>query len=117
MSNGVGFARAVHDHLQPSIDLNTLLIAHPAATFLMRVEGSLAEQAYPASGDLLVVDRALVAKNGDLVVAIVRGELVIRRYKKEGSSHFLIKEGSRASIEESVEIWGVIVYGIHSFRG
>ena len=67
-----GFPSPAEDHLDNSLDLNDLLISHPAATFFIRVEGNSMERAGIFSGDLLVVNRALEAKDGNIIVAVLR---------------------------------------------
>ncbi len=61
------------------IDLNDALIKHPDATFVMRAAGDAMRGAGISDGDVLLVDRALTATHGSIVIAAVDGELLCRR--------------------------------------
>lgn len=68
--------------------------------------------------DILVVDRSIRLADGKIIIAILNGELLIRRYHKNFSSAFLIPENSRYKTINLAEfsnfsIWGVVTYVIH----
>ena len=86
---------AAEDYEDQGLDLTKRLIARPAATFFMRATGG-APGADVRDGDLLVVDRGETAAEGRVVVAIVAGELVVRR----------LAPGWRE--DDGLEIWGVV---------
>ena len=69
-----GFPSPADDHIEGKLDLNQFLIKHPAATFFVRVEGNSMENGGIHHGDILIVDRAITPKNGQIVVAILNGE-------------------------------------------
>ena len=69
-----GFPSPADDHVDEKLDLNRLLIKHPAATFYVRVEGNSMEDGHIQEGDILVVDRALHPKNGDIIVAVRKSQ-------------------------------------------
>lgn len=73
-----GFPSPADDYQELSLDLNQHIILHPSATYFVRAEGESMIQYGIHSGDLLVVDRALEAKNGDVVIAAVHGELTCK---------------------------------------
>jgi DNA polymerase V len=113
-----GFPSPAEDYIEKKLDLNDLLIKHPAATFFVRVQGSSMQDASILSGDMLVVDRSLPAKNGSIVIAIYNGEFTVKRLKIEGENIFLIPENKTfKAIEikksDEFEIWGVVSYVIH----
>ena len=64
------------------IDLNDALIRHPEATFVMRAAGAAMHDAGIADGDVLLVDRAVTATHGAVVIAVVQGELLCRRLER-----------------------------------
>jgi DNA polymerase V len=66
-----GFPSPADDHLEAPLDLNAHLVAHPAATFVVKVQGDSMAGAGIRDGDLLVVDRAREARSGAIVVAVV----------------------------------------------
>ena len=70
-------------------------------------------------GDVLIVDRSLKLTNGKIIVAVLNGELLVRRFHKNFSSAFLIPENNRYKSINLAEfsdfvMWGVVVYSIHS---
>ena len=103
------------------LDLNEHLVAHPGATFLIRVRGESMRGAGIHDGDLLVVDRALEAADGDLVVANVDNELTLKRLsKRNGQVRLLPENPCFRPIEfadgQEMSIWGVATSVVHSLR-
>ena len=69
------------DHAEAPLDLHRLMVAHPAATFFMRMQGdAMAPLIQP--GDLLVVDRSLPPRPGQIVVASADGRWFTRRWDR-----------------------------------
>ena len=73
-----GFPSPADDFSVKRQDLNELLITHPTATFFWRVRGTSMLGAGIADGDILVVNRALVPKHGDIVVAEVDNDFTVK---------------------------------------
>jgi len=73
-----GFSRPADDYLDGTLDLNTLLIRHPDASFHCRVNGDSMTGAGIFDGDYLIVDRALRPTHGDVVVVALDGELTCK---------------------------------------
>jgi DNA polymerase V len=69
-------------------------------------------------GDVVIVDRSLEPKNGKIVIAVVDGELLIRRLEISGNKKRLVPATKKlASIdvtEEGLQVWGVVTYVIHN---
>ncbi len=108
------------DHLEDSLDLNEHLVQHPAATFFVRVQGDSMTGAGIHHGDLLVVDRAREAKPGAIVVAVINGELTVKRLKIESDRVWLMPENPcypPLEIRDGMElvIWGVVAHAVKSF--
>ncbi|HMS43733.1 MAG TPA: S24 family peptidase, partial [Pyrinomonadaceae bacterium] len=73
------------------------------------------------SGDRLVVDRSLEPRNRDVVIAILNGEMTVKRFVIRERRIFLVAENSHYSEleimgESELIIWGVVKHCIHSFR-
>ena len=71
--------------------------------------------------DLLVVDRSLEAEPGDVIIAVLGGEMVVKRLQKRGQRLFLLPENdSFAPIEIREEmnalVWGVVTYVLHALH-
>ena len=113
-----GFPSPADDFIDRKLDLNEFLIAHPAATFFVRVEGASMIEAGIHPGDILIVDRAVEAKPGSIVIAVIDGEFTVKRYHRAGDRCFLLAENPRFSPIEitedmAAEVWGVVSYVIH----
>ncbi len=79
-----GFASPAEAFVDRKLDLNEHLVRDAAATFFVEVEGDSMEGVRIGEGDLLVVDRAREPKDGDVVVAAVDGEYLVKRLRLEG---------------------------------
>lgn len=113
-----GFPSPAEGYMEKRLDLNELMIKHPAATYFLRVEGDSMLGAQISSGDILVVDRSEPPAPGKIVVAIVNGEFTVKRLIKEGPHLILKAENPRYPkivIEEGndFEVFGVVTYVIH----
>jgi DNA polymerase V len=112
-ANATGFGAAADDYMERGIDLNEQLIRNKPATFFMRVSGSSMINAGIYDGDIVIVDRSLKPQNGKIVIAVIDGEMLIRRYEKTMNSLRLIPETTKLSpidISEFMDfkIWGVV---------
>lgn len=117
-ANATGFGAATDDYAERGIDLNEQLVRNKPATFFFRMKGDAMQEAGIFDGDTLIVDRSVKLVNGRVIVAILNGELLVRRFHKNFSSAFLIAENSRYKNINLAEfsdfaVWGVITYVIH----
>jgi len=114
-----GFPSPAEDYIEKYLDLNELLIKHPSATFFVKVSGNSMINAGIHDGDILVVDRALEPKNNDIVIAVIDGELTVKRLIIKNKKIYLYPENSNykpievRSEERELIIWGVATYVIH----
>ena len=114
MANATGFGAAADDYAERGIDLNEQLIRNKPATFFMKVSGNSMINAGIFDGDIVIVDRSIKPANGKIVIAVIDGDMLIRRYEKTISSLRLIPETSKLSAIDVSEfmdfkIWGVVV--------
>ena len=113
-----GFPSPADDYLEGRLDINRHLIKHPAATFFVRVTGDSMIGAGIHSGDLLVVDRSLEPVDRRVVVAVLDGDLTVKRLcKQQGILRLLPENPNYLPIEirdqHTFEIWGVVTSVIH----
>ena len=119
-ANTTGFAAAADDYMERGIDLNEQLIRNKPATFMMRVSGDAMIDAGIANGDIVIVDRSVKAVNGKIVIAVLNGEMLIRRLEKTFHKTRLIPECKNLSpIDIDISgadfaVWGVVTYCIHA---
>ena len=118
-ANATGFGAAADDYMERGIDLNEQLIRNKPATFFMRVSSDAMKEAGIYKNDVVIVDRSLKAISGKVVIAVLNGEMLIRRLERTNKSIRLLTETNKLSpinVDESCEdfsIWGVVTYVIH----
>ncbi|MEM9336482.1 MAG: translesion error-prone DNA polymerase V autoproteolytic subunit [Patescibacteria group bacterium] len=115
-----GFPAPGDDLVEKALDINDLVVENPASTFFVRVSGDSMEGAGIFDGDVLVIDRAIDAKEGKIVVAAVYGELVVKRYTKVGNDPALVSENEAyapimVNESEDVYLWGTVVGSVRIF--
>ena len=119
VANATGFGAAADDYMERGIDLNEQLIRNKPATFFMKVSGSSMINAGIFDGDIVIVDRSVKPVNGKIVIAVIDGEMLIRRYEKTLNKLLLIPETPKLSPIDVSEfcdfkIWGVVAHIIRS---
>ena len=117
-ANATGFGAAADDYAEKGIDLNEELVTNKLATFFMRVNGSAMIGAGISNGDVVIVDRSIKATNGKIVIAVLNGEMLIRRLQIVSNKIRLVPETRNLlpiDVDPSSEfhIWGVVTYVIH----
>jgi DNA polymerase V len=118
VSVAAGFPSPGEDYVEGKIDLNRHLIKNPAATFLVRVTGDSMIEAGIHSGDTLLVDRSLAPADQKIVIAVLNGELTVKRMHYEQTQLYLMPANPdypAIAIEEGMElqVWGVVTNVIH----
>jgi DNA polymerase V len=113
MANASGFGAAADDYMERGIDLNEQLIINKPATFFMRVSGNSMINTGIFDGDVVIVDRSIKPANGKIVIAILDGEMLIRRYEQTMNRLRLVPETPKLSAIDVSEfsdfkIWGVV---------
>jgi DNA polymerase V len=116
-----GFPSSAENYLEKALDLNDILVSHPASTFFIRVKGNSMINAGIKPNDILIVDRALSPTHNKIVIARINDELTVKRVKLEGEKLFLVPDSTDASQfkpleitqEMDFEIWGVVAFVIH----
>ncbi len=113
-----GFPSPADDYIDRELDLNDYLIANPATTFFVRVAGDSMVGAGINHDDILIVDRSLEPVSGKIVIAILDGELTVKRLIKTEDSWRLAAENpdyadTVIKKEMELEIWGVVTSSIH----
>ncbi len=113
-----GYPSPADDYIEERIDLNKKLIKHPEATYLVRVIGDSMVNARIDEGDFLIVDKALEAGNGDIVLAVFNGEFTVKRLVRKANRLFLVAANPQyppceITPEMDFEIWGKVTYIFH----
>ena len=108
-----GFASPADDYLESRLSLDALLIQNKESTFFVRAEGASMIGAGIFDGDLLVVDRSLIPASGNVVIAVVDGELTVRRFIHNDGNAILKPENPcykeiRFKDEPELQVWGIV---------
>ncbi|MEI8186083.1 MAG: translesion error-prone DNA polymerase V autoproteolytic subunit [Chlorobiaceae bacterium] len=116
-----GFPSPAEEYIELAIDLNKELIKHPAATFYARVKGSSMIDAGIADGDLLIIDKALEPKDGDIAVCFIDGEFTLKRLALKEDGLYLMPANAefkpiRITEENDFLVWGMLAYIVHKPR-
>lgn len=72
-----------------SLSLDRYLINDRGRSFLLEVKGDSMIEAHIEEGDLVIAERAVTARDGDIVVAEVDGEWTLKFFKKLGDKTWL----------------------------
>lgn len=109
-----GFPSPAEDFIEERLDLNSYLIKNQVATFLVKVQGESMKNAGINSGDILIVDKSKEATNNKIVVAVIDGELTVKRLLRQKDGIILMPENEdyqpiKIKKENDLMIWGVVV--------
>ena len=110
-----GFPSPAEDHLEQRLDLNTLVIDNPSATFFVRVAGESMRGIGITDGDILVVDRSVENWENRIVVAVIDSEFTIKRFTKRNETVVLEAENPdyppiKITEEMDFSVWGVVCW-------
>jgi DNA polymerase V len=117
-----GFPNPAEDVRGLALDLNELVVKNPVSTFYLNVDGESMQGAGISSGDIVVVDKSLQPKSGDIVVAAVDGDFTLKHIKLEGKNKAWLvaahPDYPPIALHEAIDvsIWGVVTYVIHKTR-
>ena len=117
-----GFPSPAEDFQVERLDLTSILVSHPQATFFLRLRGDSMRDAGLFDGDLLVVNRALKPAHQDIVIAVVDGEFTCKTlWLKFGRMKLVAANPTYPEIVpkegQTIEVWGVVTASIKRFRG
>ncbi len=113
MPVSAGFPSPADDYIEQRLDLNRFLIKNPAATFMARVSGDSMVGVGIHDGDMIVVDRSLDPQDGQIVIAVLDGELTVKRLRQHYHRIVLQAENPNypdleISEERAFQVWGVV---------
>ena len=119
-SVSAGFPSPAESYIEGHLDLNRYLIKHPVATFYVRVSGDSMAGAGIEPGSILVVDRAVEADDGDIVIARINDELCVKRLRVRQGRIWLMPENDKYQPIEVIEsmdfeVWGRVMHAIRSY--
>lgn len=115
-----GFPSPAEQYIEQPLDLNELLVTHPAATFFVRAAGDSMQDAGIQPGDILVVDRSLDAVDGSIVIAAVDGEFTVKYLRRAAQGVRLEAANPKYrpisfAADAELRLFGVVTAVIHQF--
>lgn len=113
-----GYPSPSQDYFSSELDLNEHLIKDKTSTFIVRVCGDSMEPGGISDGDELIVNKALEPKDGSVVVAILDGELTIKRLRITRAGVILEADNPKyppIRVQElsDLRIWAVAIRCLH----
>lgn len=106
---------------QPDVlTIDDYLIDDPNRTALVKVRGDSMKDAGLVNGDLVVVETNTATKPGDIVVAVIDGEMTVKTLRLDRKGQFFL-EAANAAYQPirpngSLEIVGVVIGSFRRFR-
>lgn len=98
VSTHSGFPNAAEGSFAKQLDLTRLLIRHPSSTFLMELDSHEWNSLGMFAGDILVIDRALDARNSSYVIWWSHEQFVISQ---------------KVKVPPDTPVWGIVTSVIH----
>lgn len=115
-----GFPSPAEDFMEPTLDLNHYVIKNPASTFYARITGDSMEGAGISDGDIVVIDKSLEPKDGNIAVCFIDGEFTLKRILLDKGHLWLQPANPKFKPIEITEenhflVWGVVTHVVKNF--
>jgi len=114
-----GFPSPAEEELVDNLSLDDLLIQNREATFLLKVSGDSMTGAGIMQGDMVIVDKGLIPKSGDIVIAQVDGEWTMKYLRKRGDNVTLISANPKyqpIKPKNELKIAGVVTAVVRKYK-
>lgn len=116
-----GFPSPAADYIQSRLSTDDLLIHDPISTYFIRAKGDSMRDAGISDGDILVVNSAMEAVDGDVVVAVIDGAFTVKRLKLKSGQAELHAENNEVAYPvlkplHELQILGVVTSNVHIHR-
>jgi repressor LexA len=114
-----GLPSAAGQSAPETLSIDEFLVEHPSRTILITVKGDSMIDAGIHAGDVVVVEKRVVANVGDIVVAILDNEFTLKRLDRERGRLVLKPENKAYPVirpKGDAEIFGVVVGLCRKYR-
>jgi len=112
----LGFPSPAEDFEEDGLDLNQILVRNPLATYIYRASGWSMSGAGILDGDLLVVDRSVTPRSGDVVLATWDGNQPACKILQLAENHLELHSANPdiapIVLEQDTEVEGFAVVGV-----
>lgn len=118
---GMGFPSPAADHIERKVSLDELLDIDAPQTYLVRAHGESMTGVGIFHDDVMVVNRALEVAPGEIVVAAINGDTLVKKFCREGDQIILRSENPKYPPRYVLEgdelmIWGVVIANLRKLR-
>ena len=108
-----GFPSTAESYIENTIDLNKQLIRNHT-TFILQADNDAMMGDGIFTRDKVIVDKAVRAYSGKLIIAELEGELLLRRLYRRHNTYFLLASNENYPAMRlqghQLKIWGVVTY-------
>ncbi|WP_220271987.1 LexA family protein [Crenobacter cavernae] len=109
-----GFPSPATDYRKRRLDITAYLVRNPAATFLFKARGDALARSGIHDGDILVVDKSVEPRPGQVVVVFGHGERLVKRLVGRAGRLLLVSDDPLTPALElrpdgEFTVWGVVV--------
>lgn len=114
-----GFPSPAEEEVADLISIDEYLISNPQATYLLKVDGDSMIDAGIHPGDLVLVQRDLEARHGDIVVASVDREWTLKYFERDGGKVVLRAANSKYTLikpSQELLIAGVVIANVRKYK-
>jgi SOS regulatory protein LexA len=114
-----GFPSPAEEEMADLMSLDEYLISNRPATYLLKVEGDSMIDAGILPGDLVLVERGLTPRNGDIVVARIDNEWTLKYLEKRGGAAHLRAANRKYPVivpRQELTIAGVVIANVRKYR-
>jgi repressor LexA len=84
-----GLPATVEEEMAETVSLDGLLVKNKSLTYMLEVDGDSMIDAHIEKGDMVLVERANVARDMQIVIAEVDGEYTMKYFRKQGAKAWL----------------------------
>ena len=122
LKNGenMAFQNPAQNYAEQRLNFGDLVTLSPHSTFLLRSVSDYPDVGI-VKGTLLAIDRSLTPQHGNIIVANVNDELVLRRLLIKPAPALQELNGDGVLIllpkDEELPIWGVVAYALTDMAG
>jgi DNA polymerase V len=100
------------------LEMNRHIFKNPETTIIVRMDGDYFKSQGIFHNDLVVADCAIEPQDGRLVVAMVKGQQIVRRLSRKGKREVLLTDDRPSTLMEvggtrRVRIIAVVTHSIH----
>src|SRR5215813_1140693 len=114
-----GFPSPAEEELGDTLDLDEFLIRNKEATYILKVTGDSMNGAGILPGDMVLVERGLEPRDGDIVIAQIDHSWMMKYFRKRGRQVFLEAANKKYKPfypKEELKIAAVVIGVVRKYR-